>query len=169
MKSNSNKKNNYGFTLAELMIALVVIGVIAAIAAPNFLGLLNRIKVNSSLEQLVGAIRETQRLAMREGKRCRININPSTKILTATPSNCLLNTRTIDDNVIIRTNLSGATPNISFSHKGNTTKMGTIVLSSNFIDTQKCFVISLGLGIMRTGNYTGSKTGSVSYTNCKTE
>ena len=169
MQYKIDQKSDRGYTLTELMIALVVIGVIAAIAAPNFLSLLNRIKVNSSLEQLVGAIRETQRLAMREGKRCRININTSTKILTAIPSNCLLNTRTIDDNVIIRTNLSGATPNISFSHKGNTTKMGTIVLSSNFIDTQKCFVISLGLGIMRTGNYTGSKTGSVSKADCKTE
>ncbi len=45
--------------------------------------------------------------------------------------------------------------------------MGTIVLSSDFIDTQKCFVISLGLGIMRTGNYIGSKTGSVSANNCQ--
>jgi prepilin-type N-terminal cleavage/methylation domain-containing protein len=169
MKSNSNKKSNYGFTLTELMIALIIIGIIAAIATPNFLGLLNRIKVNNSLEQLLGAIRETQRLAMQQGKRCRININPSTKMLTATPSNCLLENRTIDDNVIIRTNIPGATPNISFSYKGNTTKMGTIVLSSNLIDTQKCFVISLGLGIMRTGDYIGSKTGSVSANKCKKE
>ena len=177
MQNNINQKNDRpkgmlcdrGFTLTELLIALVVVGIIAAIASPNFIGLLERIRVNNSLEQLLGAIRETQRLAMRQGKRCRININPSTNVLSATPSNCLLNTRKIDENVIVRTNLSGATPNISFSHKGNTTKMGTIVLSSNFIDTQKCFVISLGLGIMRTGNYIGSKNGSVSPSNCKKE
>lgn len=169
MKNNSNRKNNSGFTLTELMIALIIIGITAAIVSPNFLGLLNRIRVDSSLEQLLGAIRETQRQSMRQGKRCRIDINPNTNILSANPANCLLNTRTIDDSVIIRTNLSGSTPNISFSYKGNTTKMGTIVLSSNFTDTQKCFVISLGLGIMRTGNYIGSKTGSVSANNCKKE
>lgn len=177
MQNNIKNQNDYlkgrlrdrGFTLTELMIALVIVGIIAAIASPNFLGMLNRIKVNSSLDQLVGAIKETQRLAMSQGQRCRININPSTHILSANPTGCLLSNRTIDDNVIIRTNLAGATPNISFSHKGNTTKLGTIVLSSNFTDTQKCFVISLGLGITRTGNYVGNKKGTVSANNCKKE
>ena len=168
MQNKTIGKNNRGFTLTELMITLVVVGIVAAIASPNFFGFLNRIKVNNSLEQLLGAIRETQRQAMRQGKRCRIDINPNTKILSANPLGCLLNNRKIDENVIIRTNLSGATPNISFSHKGNTTKMGTIVLSSNFTDTQRCFVISLGLGIMRTGNYTGGKNG-ISPSKCQKE
>ena len=149
------------------MVALVIIGIIAAIASPNFLGLLNRIKVNNALEELLGAIKETQRLAMRHGKSCRININPSNNILNAADNECSLSTRRIDKNVIIRTNLSGSPPNISFSHKGSTTKMGTIVLSSNLTDTQKCFVISLGLGIMRTGNYTGSRTGSIEPSDCE--
>jgi prepilin-type N-terminal cleavage/methylation domain-containing protein len=162
-------RDNHGFSFTELMTVLIIIGIIAAVAIPNLLGLFNRQRVNEAIVTVVGAIKETQRQAMRQGKRCRININPSTKILSATPAGCLLNNRTIDKNVIIRTNLSGATPNISFSYKGNTTKMGTIVLSSNFTDTQKCFVISLGLGIMRTGNYIGSKNGSVSANYCKKE
>ena len=169
MNNQLKERSDRGFSLTELMIALIIVGIIAAIISPNFLGLLNQIKVNNSLEQLLGAIRETQRQAMRQGKLCRINLNPSTNVLTATPAGCLLNNRTIDDNVIIRTNIPGSTPNISFSYKGNTTKMGTIVLSSNLTDTQKCFAISLGLGIMRTGNYIGSKTGSVSASNCQKE
>lgn len=167
MQNLIQQKSDRGFTLIELMVALVIVGVIAAIATPNFLGLLNRIRVNSALEELLGAIRESQRLAMRQGRSCRINIDPNTNLLSATNGNCLLNNRTINENVIIRTNLSGSTPNILFSRKGSTTKMGTIVLSSDLADTQKCFVISLGLGIMRTGNYTGSKTGSVSANNCE--
>ena len=160
------QKSDRGFTLIELMVALIIVGVIAAIAAPNFIGLLNRIRVNNALEELLGAIRETQRLAMRHGKRCWLDINPSTNILSSTDPKCLLNNRTINDNVTIRTNFPGSMPNISFSHRGNTTRMGTIVLSSNLTDTQKCFAVSLGL-IMRTGNYTGSKTGTVSASNCK--
>ena len=167
MQNYIKKKSDRGFTLIELMVALVIIGIIAAIASPNFLGLLNRIKVNNALEELLGAIKETQRLAMRHGKSCRININPSNNILNAADNECSLSTRKIDENVIIRTNLSGSPPNISFSHKGSTTKMGTIVLSSNLTDTQKCFVISLGLGIMRTGNYTGSRTGSIEPSDCE--
>ena len=167
MQNRIKQQSDRGFTLIELMVALFIVGVIAAIATPNFLGLLNRIRVNSALEELLGAIRESQRLAMRHGKNCRINIDPSTNTLNATDNDCLLTTRNINDNVIIRTNLSGSTPDILFSYKGTTTKMGTVVLSSDLSDTQRCFVISLGLGIMRTGNYTGSKTGSVSAGNCE--
>ena len=167
MPNQIPQKSDRGFTLIEMMVTLIIVGVIAAIATPNFLGLLNRIRVNNALQELLGAIRETQRMAMRHGKICRLNIDPNTNILNATDNDCLLATRNINDSVIIRTNLSGSTPNIPFSPKGTTTKMGTIVLSSNLTDTQRCFVISLGLGIMRTGNYTGSKTGSVSASNCE--
>ena len=161
------QQSDRGFTLIELMIAVIVIGIIAAIAAPNFIGLLNRNRVNQALNQLEGAIKEAQRQAMRQGKRCTININTTTNILTGNPSNCLLSQREINDDIAIRTNLSGIIPNIAFSHIGSTTRMGTIVVSSDGTDSQKCFVISLGTGISRTGDYVGSKTGSVSATFCQ--
>jgi len=160
--------NDRGFSLIELAIVVCIIGIIAAIAVPNFLGLLNRNRINEGIEKLEGAIKESQRQAMRQGKMCRVNINPDTNIVTGNPTNCLLSDRAIRDDLTIRTNLSGNPPNINFSSKGNTTKMGTIVLSSDGTDTQKCFVISLGLGISRTGNYTGGKIGSVSANQCET-
>lgn len=166
MQNNIDLKSDRGFTLLELMVVLFMIGIIAAIASPNFIGLLGRIKVSASLEQLLGAIRETQRQAMRQSKSCRVNIYPGNNTITATPNDCLLNDRQIDSHVTIRSNFPGSNPNISFSHKGNTTRMGTIVLSSDLTDFQQCFVISLGLGIMRTGDYTGSKTGRISGKNC---
>ena len=160
------EKDDRGFTLIELVVVLIIVGIIAALSAPNFIGLLNSIRVNNALEELLGAIRETQRLAMRHGKKCRIDINPNTNILSSSDTNCLLNNRIINENIIIRTNFPGSMPNISFSHRGNTTRMGTIVLSSNLTNTQRCFVVSLGL-IIRTGNYTGSQSGSVSASNCE--
>lgn len=161
-------RGDRGFTLMELMIVITIVSIIAAIAAPNLLGFLNRNQVNEALEKLVGAIKETQRQAMRQGKLCRVNINTNTQVITGNPTGCLLSDRTIKDSIDIRTNLTGSPPNIAFSHKGSTTKMGTIVLSSDDTDLQKCFVIALGTGITRTGDYTGSKTGSVSASNCRT-
>ena len=160
------KKSDYGFTLTELMIVLVIIGIIAAIAAPSFIGLLSRYRLNNALQQLLGAVNETQRLAMSQGRSCRIDINTSTKLITANPG-CLLSNRRINDGITIRSNFTGST-NITFSYKGSTTRAGTIVLSSDYTDTQKCFVIALGTGIKRIGNYDGSKTGSVSKSNCQT-
>ena len=156
-----------GFNLIEMLTVTIIIGIFAAIAIPNLIGILRRNQVNAALQTLYGAIKETQRQAIRQGRLCRINFDLTNNVLTGNPANCLLSDREIDDDIIIRTNLSGTPPNISFSAKGSTTKSGTIVVSSNMTNEQKCFVISLGLGIMRTGNYTGSSTGSVSATNCQ--
>ncbi len=156
-----------GFSLIEMLVVVILVGIITAIAVPSLLGLFSRYQVDQALSTLEGAIKETQRQAIRQSRLCRVNINPTTKKITGNPTNCLLETRTINSNIDIRTNLSGAIPNISFSHKGSTTKSGTIVVSSNYTDRQKCFVISLGIGITRIGNYVGSKTGSVSATKCK--
>ncbi len=163
--SHKDHKNN-GFTLIEILVVTIIISVIAALSAPNLLGLFRRSQVNSSLAILTGTIKETQRQSIRKGAYCQINIDTVNNLLTANPNNCLLSDRKIDNNIIIRTNLSGTPPNISFSHRGSTTKSGTIVVSSNLESNQKCFVISLGLGITRTGNYNGSSSGSVSATNC---
>jgi prepilin-type N-terminal cleavage/methylation domain-containing protein len=160
-------KKEAGFSLIEMLAVIVIISILAAIGLPNLIGILRKNQVNAALEQLHGAIKETQRQAIHQGRLCRININTTTNNITGNPTNCLLSDRSIDDNITIRTNLSGTPPNISFSHKGSTTKSGTIVVSSSAINIQKCFVISLGIGIMRTGDYTGSSTGSVSATKCK--
>jgi prepilin-type N-terminal cleavage/methylation domain-containing protein len=163
------KCGDRGFTLTELLVTLIIIGVIAAIAVPNFLGLLSRHRLESSLQQLLGAINEAQRQAMMQGKSCRVNISPSTHNITASTAGCLLSDRQINPEITIRSNFPGTTPNITFSYKGSTTRMGTIVLSSDHTNSQKCFVIALGTGIKRVGDYNGSKTGSVSSTNCKTQ
>lgn len=168
MKNNINRKGDRGYTLTEMMVTLIIIGVIAAIASPNFLGLLSRYRLEGALQQLLGAINETQRLAMVRGKSCRININPSTNKITANTAGCLLSDRSLNSEIDIRSNFIGST-NITFSYKGSTTRAGTIVLSSDHTDLQKCFVIALGTGIKRVGDYNGSKTGSISRNNCQTK
>ena len=160
-------KSDRGFTMIELVVVLLIIGIIAGLATPSLANFFSRNQIDAALSELLGAIKETQNQAMRQGRVCQLDIDTSTNTLTANPPGCSLTTRTLDDDITIRTNLPGANPNIPFSHKGSTTRMGTIVLSSDLTNYQRCFVISLGLGIMRTGNYDGSTTGSVSSTNCQ--
>ncbi len=157
---NSYRINNSGFTLIETLVTAVIIGIIAAIAAPNLLGLFSHNRVKEAIATINGAIKETQRQAIRQGKQCEVEINKTTNIISGDPTDCLLQQREINNSIDIRaTNILGdPVASISFSSKGTTTSAGTIVVSSDTTDTQKCFVISLGLGITRTGDYTGLKT-----------
>ena len=160
-------RKNSGFTLIEVIVVTIIVGIIAAISVPNFFAFLSRQQMNSALEQLLGGVKETQQQAMRQGIQCRVNINIGTNTLTGNPNGCLSSIRNLDDDITIRTNLPGGTPGITFSPKGTTTSAGTIVLSSDNTDLQRCFVISLGLGIMRTGDYTGTSTSPVDFTECE--
>jgi prepilin-type N-terminal cleavage/methylation domain-containing protein len=42
---NVHRKSNKGFTLVEMIVTVIIVGVIASIAAPNLLGLLNQSRV----------------------------------------------------------------------------------------------------------------------------
>ena len=142
------RKDNSGFTLIEMITTVILIGVVAVIAAPNFLGLLNRNRANSTLSQIEGAIKEAQRQAMRDGQSCTVNITSATRTVTG---GCLLSNRVFEDNITLN-----ADQTITFSAKGTTASNATIVVSANNNTVQKCLVVSSGLGIIRTGDFDGT-------------
>ncbi|MGA1868196.1 MAG: type IV pilin protein [bacterium] len=59
MKRFFNFKNKKGFTLIELMIVVAIIGILAAIAIPNFLNFRNKAK-SAEAKSNLGAIRSCQ-------------------------------------------------------------------------------------------------------------
>ena len=162
------RNNNQGFTLIEMLVILIIIGILSAIAAPSFLGMLNRSKVNSALNEARGALQEAQREAIRKSKPCTVSISTTDKKFT---SSCLVTgDRTFDSSVGLETNdLS-----IPFSYRGTITlnNGGTFVFftKDNFTN-KKCLVISSPLAIIRTGTYTGqipaTTANPVSASNCQ--
>jgi type II secretory pathway pseudopilin PulG len=155
--------------MVEILVVVIIVGVLSAIIAPSFLGMFNRNKVNDALAQVRGALQEAQREAIRRSKSCTVTIDTTKKEITGNPGGCLPLKRDLCDKrdnvgncvrsaVEILTNLSGATPSLKFSFRGNTNKLGTIIVYSSDNSTKKmaCLVVSNGIGVMRTGFYDGS-------------
>jgi MSHA pilin protein MshC len=78
----SNRFRSKGFTIAELVVTLVVIGVIAAIALPRTAN--DPLTLSAQVGQLSSAIRYAQSLAMTQGQRYRVNFSASGYSITLT-------------------------------------------------------------------------------------
>jgi len=60
---HTRRKPSPGFTLIEILVVLIIIGVLFAIAAPSWTALMNRQRVGTVREQAVQVIREAQNKA----------------------------------------------------------------------------------------------------------
>lgn len=157
-------------TLIEMLVVVILVGILAAIGAPSLMEMMNNQKVKTALETVQGVLQDSQRQAIRQSKNCSVTLNTTNTPpnLTTTDTGCIVTSDSKLPTGISMKTTTGLS-SISFSFKGTTTSSGTIVVeSSDGPSDKRCLVISNGLGIMRTGLYTGSTTGSLSASNCDT-
>lgn len=171
MRRYSVRNKERGFTLTEMLVTVIVTGVLAAITAPSLVGLINRNQVKEAQRQVESALQEAQRQAMRRGKSCSIEIDPTNRKIK-NPSGgdgCLLSERKLSDQVLMTAD-DGKSNTISFTHKGTTETAKTpktIVVYSSISNEKKCIVIADILGTIKTGDYTGNiNTPPLSITSC---
>jgi prepilin-type N-terminal cleavage/methylation domain-containing protein len=145
-----------GFTQAELMAAILVIGVLAAIAAPSFIQWLRQKQVDAAFSQIEFALQETQIEAIKRHQTCYLNLSRgSDPTLTG---NCLVTGDRALQDVILNHSRPSDSWKISFNEYGENRSVsndpGTLWLSStNGNVRSKCLVISVGIGLRRNGNY----------------
>jgi prepilin-type N-terminal cleavage/methylation domain-containing protein len=70
-------RSRAGFTLVELVIALVVFGVLATIASPRLNAFYDRNQVDSALNGLTGDVAYARMLAVRSAQRVTLSITAS--------------------------------------------------------------------------------------------
>lgn len=62
----SSEKSTRGYTLLEIVIIVLIVGILSAIAAPSWLGFLARLRLNAARSQALSIMRDAQASAKRE-------------------------------------------------------------------------------------------------------
>lgn len=164
-------KGDAGFTLLELVVIVVLLGTLASIAAPGWLGFINRQRVRTVNDRVLQSLRSAQS----EAKRTKsdrvitfISSDPPTATINAVPPlTTPLQTLTFDaggeikqGQVRLTTKIAPATPanSITFDYQGNlapgtTPFMVTVVPAGG--GTNQCVIVETLLGGMRTAEGDG--------------
>jgi prepilin-type N-terminal cleavage/methylation domain-containing protein len=147
-----------GFTQAELMVAILVMGILVAIAAPNLAQWLRQKQVDWAFSQVEFALQETQMEAIKRHQVCHLEVTRGTE--PTLTGNCLVTGDRILQDVTLDYKLDSSSSNpwiIPFNENGENrpvSSAGTLWLRSvNGTVRSKCLVISQGIGLRRSGKY----------------
>lgn len=150
-----------GFTLLESIIVVSIVGILAAIAAPNWFSFINRQRLNTAQYQVYQAMQEAKSNAMRDKVTGQFSIRKNADIVqwavhpaTVKPANTQWHNLDKTINLDPETTLqqSGTVRRIQFDYHGNVKPpLGRVTLSSrNGGKTKRCVFVSTLLGAIRT-------------------
>jgi prepilin-type N-terminal cleavage/methylation domain-containing protein len=149
-----------GFTQAELIVAILIVGVLAAIAAPNLSQWLRQKQVDAALNEVDFALQETQTEAVKRDRTCQLNILRGTE--PTLTGNCLVTGNRVLRGIVLNHSRGPNLWTISFNERGEnrivSNDPGTLRVSSTNGNVRvKCLVISVGIGLRRIGKYENGK------------
>ena len=135
-------KNPRGFTLVELLIALMIMGIIAAIAVPRFSGLMKIYKLTNAAMVVWLDLHRAKMMAIKQGKSMRVDFTATSYNIVHVDTAAVVLSRNLSvDYPSITFNTTATTPSVSFGSTG-TANGGTVVIQQG-LTSSKHFTIAL--------------------------
>jgi len=136
-------KNDIGFTLVELMVGCMIMGIVAAVAAPGFSGLIRNYKLSNAARMVWLDLHKAKMMAIKQGQTMRVDFTATSYTITRVDTTKVVFTRDLSSDYAGITLSSRTTTPISFGNTG-TANAGTVTLQRDSSHTKTFTIATTG-------------------------